>query len=215
MPEHAQRIVNRLIGVHDEYTTIGELRADLNATVEQPMEVGPANRGTQLALQAAFLLPGLLLMFLPGVILPDLWGGGARANDLAPSDTYDRVAWTAVGAAVAWPLAWAVWAFLAGGGLSYSMTGIALVNAAGCRASRFCCLVRALMVWTPVALLLVSTYWWPSWFDIPQTPAMFRLCWLSCWAIIAAILAVYAMRALMSPLRAVHDRVADVYLVPQ
>ena len=184
MPEHVQQILNRVVGLDEPYTTVAELRADLTATAEQPTEVTPANRGAQLALQAAFLLPGFLFMFLPGM-LTDLWITNTVVDPESTAN-YGRAAWPAIGAALLWPLLWACWAFITRGGMSCSIMGIVLMDSAGRRAPRWRCALRAFIVWSPIMLLLLSSYWFPTWLDIPETPAMFQVCWLSCWAIIAA-----------------------------
>lgn len=213
MPEHVQKILNRVVGLGEPYTTVTELRADFSATAELPSEVTPANRGAQLALQAAFLLPALLFMFLPGM-LTQLWIGDTVVDPESTAN-YGRAAWPVIGAALIWPLLWVCWAFITRGGLSSSIMNIVLMDSSGRRASRWRCALRALIVWSPIMLLLVSTYWFPSWLDIPETPAMFQVCWLSCWAVIAAMLAAYLVRASLTPQRALHDVWSDVFLVPK
>jgi len=130
-------------------------------------------------------------------------------------NSYNSYALPAIGAALIWPLLWVCWAFVTRGGLSYSIMGIALVDSTGRRALRWRCGLRALIVWSPIMLLIFSTYWWPSWLDLPQSLAAFRFCCLSCWAIIAALLALFVLRAVTSSKRLLHDRLAGVYLVPQ
>jgi hypothetical protein len=93
--------------------------------------------------------------------------------------------------------------------------GISLVDAAGSPAPRWRCALRALIFWAPIMLLLFSTYRWPVWFSLPQLLVAFRSAWLSCWAIIAAILAVCVLRALMSPHRMLHGKLAGIHLVPR
>jgi uncharacterized RDD family membrane protein YckC len=215
MPEHAHRILNRLAGIDDPYTTVEQLRADLAATADQPLEVGPAQRGTQLALQTAFLLPGLALMFLPGMVLPNVWDGREPIGDLSPRELYDRVAWTAIGAALLWPLLWVCWSAAARGGLSYALTGIALQDGAGRPAPRWRCGLRSLVVWAPLAMLLVTTYWWPTWFDLPESPASFQFAWLWCWAILGVILAFGALHTARAPQRLLCDHWTDIHFVPR
>src|SRR5262249_5391842 len=134
---------------------------------------------------------------------------------LVSSDLYDRVAWSAIGAALLWPMLWMCWAAAARGGLSYSLTGIALTDGAGRPASRWRCGLRALVVWAPLALLLSTTYWWPAWFDLPQSPASFQFSWLWCWAILGVILAFGTLRAAYAPLPLLRDRWTDIHLMPR
>jgi len=215
MPEHARQILRRLTGGQNPYSTIDQFRADLAATADRPTEIVAGIRNGQIALQAALLLPGLLLMFLAGVVLPGMLAGNHEANAQGAIEAYDRVAWSAILAAEVWPFLWVCWAFLARGGISYSLMGISLVDAAGSPAPRWRCALRALIFWAPIMLLLFSTYRWPVWFSLPQLPVAFRSAWLSCWAIIAAILAVCVLRALMWPHRMLHDRLAGIHLVPR
>jgi uncharacterized RDD family membrane protein YckC len=87
----------------------------------------------------------------------------AAANEKMPAGRGDSPwpykaapIWVVVGAI---PLAWILGAGLARGGLSMLLTGIAVVRADGRRASRRQCLLRAAVVWLPIALLLAGSVW--------------------------------------------------------
>src|SRR5947207_11609748 len=56
-------------------------------------------------------------------------------------------------------LIWAIWAFLARGGLTFRLAGIALLRSNGRKALRVQCAWRALLVWLPVTALLVLSVW--------------------------------------------------------
>src|SRR5262249_14283244 len=67
-----------------------------------------------------------------------------------------------------WPVTWVVWAFLTRGGLSRRITGLQLVQADGRRAAHWRCAARALLVWVPLALLLLGSLglelqYWENW----------------------------------------------------
>src|SRR5262249_9356187 len=75
---------------------------------------------------------------------------------------------SAVWPMVLWPLAWVLWACLLRGGISYRFAGIALVRNNGRPAWRLQCLLRALLVWAPVAGLFALSVWldlrfWSFW----------------------------------------------------
>jgi hypothetical protein len=118
-----------------------------------------------------------------------------------------------------WPACWVAWAFLSRGGLSYRLTGIALVRADGRPASRLQCAWRALVVWAPVTALLVLACWldtryWSAW--EPNTPNRWMLAAASAsWYAAVGLLLAYVGLALWRPTRAPHDRLAGTYLVPR
>jgi hypothetical protein len=122
---------------------------------------------------------------------------------------------------VLFPLIWVFWAFLLRGGFTFRLAGIALLRSNGRKALRIQCVWRALLVWTPIALLLALSVWlneaclaawlresgdslgWASW-----------LSWV-CWSSPLALLPLYVGLALWLPNRSLHDRLAGTYLVPR
>jgi hypothetical protein len=64
VPVHAARMLGRLLGVREPYTTVGQLRADLAATRGHPVEVNMPLWASHLGLLAVCLLPGLLAMLI-------------------------------------------------------------------------------------------------------------------------------------------------------
>jgi hypothetical protein len=66
LPGHADNLLVRLLGVRQPYSTVEEVRADLQATRDQPARVTPSLRLAHLSLLGALLLPGLILMFFFG-----------------------------------------------------------------------------------------------------------------------------------------------------
>jgi hypothetical protein len=120
---------------------------------------------------------------------------------------------------VLWPALWVIWAFLARGGLSYRLAGIALVRRDGRPAGRLQCADRALLVWMPVTALLVLSLWlesryWSAWKPDESPRWMLALASAS-WYAALLVLAVYIGLALRRPTRTVHDRLAGTYLVPR
>jgi hypothetical protein len=118
-----------------------------------------------------------------------------------------------------WPALWVLWAFALRGGLSFRILGLALVRRDGRPAPRWRCAGRALLVWAPVALLLVGSIWldyryWSSWHAGSPSVWLLRLAVLPWWAV-WPLLAGYVALALWHPARALHDRLAGTYLVPR
>jgi hypothetical protein len=116
-------------------------------------------------------------------------------------------------------LAWVIWAFLFQGGWSYRLMGIALVRSNGRPALRIQCAWRTFLVWAPITGLLALSAWldsrfWsggvgvePDWWSAGLA--------VKCWWLALGLLAVYFVLAFRRPTRALHDRLAGVYLVPR
>jgi hypothetical protein len=117
------------------------------------------------------------------------------------------------------PLLWVLWAFVARGGLSYLMTGIAIVRHDGLPAGRFRCLWRALLVWPLPAALFFVSYRLDAWYWAHWDPAgsLDWLAWLAAcvfWGTYL-LLAAYFVTAVCFPKRSLHDVLAGTYLVPR
>jgi uncharacterized RDD family membrane protein YckC len=120
--------------------------------------------------------------------------------------------WTAF-----WPALWALWAFLTRGGLSLRIAGLALVRADGREAGHFGCACRALLVWTPVLVLLVAGVGADLWYwqlDAGPLRWLLGLLWYAWWVGLA-LLIVYPLLALWHPRRGLHDRLAGTWVVPR
>jgi hypothetical protein len=119
------------------------------------------------------------------------------------------------------PLIWVLWAFLLRGGFTYRLAGIALLRANGRKALRIQCAWRALLVWAPVAVLLVLCCWlndvWLVAWDRQNMGSLAWASWLAwvCWSLALALLPLYVGLALWLPNRSLHDRLAVTYLVPR
>jgi hypothetical protein len=130
--------------------------------------------------------------------------------------------WWLPAAFAAWPLLWAAWAGLARGGLAQRLAGVALVGADGRPAARWRCAWRALLVWAPVALLLLASAWLDVWrvasarqgWGDDQVRLAAWASWHLWWGAVALLLA-YVFAAITWPNRAPHDRLAGVYPVPR
>jgi eukaryotic-like serine/threonine-protein kinase len=130
--------------------------------------------------------------------------------------------WWLAGAFAAWPLLWAAWAALARGGLAPRLAGVALVGADGRPAARWRCAWRALLVWAPVALLLLAAAWLDVWrvasardgWSADEVRLAGWLSWHLWWAAVVFLCA-YVFTAITWPNRALHDRLAGVYPVPR
>ena len=120
-----------------------------------------------------------------------------------------------------WLGLWTVWAFVARGGLSYRLAGVALVRSDGRKAGRFQCAWRTLLLWVPLAMLLAlssgeEVLFWTSWqFEEPYANTwLLWLAWLLWWSV-PTLLAGYLILSLWSPARSLLDRLVGTYLVPR
>jgi hypothetical protein len=66
VPEHATRLVDRLLGGKKAFRNLGEFRAELEATRRLPLEVNRGRRMAHVVVQTALLSIGLLTMFMAG-----------------------------------------------------------------------------------------------------------------------------------------------------
>jgi hypothetical protein len=112
-----------------------------------------------------------------------------------------------------------LWAFVWRGGLSFRILGLSLVRRDGRPALRLQCVWRAILFWTPVAALLVASVCLDCWYWLTWQPDASRVyvAWLSsvAWWAGLGLFPLYALLALRSPERSLHDRLAGTYLVPQ
>jgi hypothetical protein len=195
VPEHAARMLDRLIGRprpgDAPYGDVAALVADLEADRDKPTEVDTARRAAHLAPSATVAAP------LAGALL---W----VTCPWRPSSPVDPMA-----AVVALTLLAVAWAALARGGALLGVTGLALVRADSRPAERWRCAWRAAVAWAPVAALLAASCWAAA-----RQPPRLTLAW-ACWGAAAAALASYPFLALAYPARSIHDRLAGTWLVPK
>jgi hypothetical protein len=198
VPEHAARVLDRLIGRarpgDKAYTELASLVADLETDREKPTEVDVPRRAAHLAPLTLALVP--LLVFSFYVAAPN--------GPIAPM----RNAWvlTAIGPALA-----VLWSALTRGGLLLGLAGIALVRSDSRPAERWRCAWRTLVAWTPVVALLAGSCL-ASGRVLP--PRESQLAWMLWWLALATVIA-YPLIALALPARSLHDRLAGTYLVPK
>ena len=190
-PERARVLLDRLTGHRSPYPRLANLRADLVAAAGRATEVGAGRRALQLLIQAFLLSPGLLVLLVltspeldPNLIPWDLWILSAI------------------------PIAWTGWAVLMRGGLSYPLSGLALVGRDGREAGRLNCGLRALLVWAPPSLLLLGSQWLQR-----HSPEAVVSAW-SLWLAGLTLLVVFGIVALLFPGQGPHDRLAGTVVVP-
>jgi uncharacterized RDD family membrane protein YckC len=153
-----------------------------------------------------------------GGIQPARFRENARRSAERPPSDGDGLFTVTTVLLLIWPVVWVAWAFQWRGGLTYRLTGIALVRADGRPAARWQCAWRQLLVWAPVIGLFVLSTWaetsyWSRWSE----PGAAWLPWFSwaVWWLAMALLAGFVGLALWRPARSLHDRLAGVYLVPR
>jgi eukaryotic-like serine/threonine-protein kinase len=108
-----------------------------------------------------------------------------------------------------WPFLWAVGSFVLRGGVSYLVLGIAIVRNDGRKAGRLQCAARALIVWLPIALLLVASVWVQA--HRPDLVTLHATLW---WGAVLLLIA-YPFLALINPEQGLHDRWLGTRLVPR
>jgi hypothetical protein len=108
-----------------------------------------------------------------------------------------------------WPALWVTWAFLTRGGLTLSLTGLALVRIDGRKAPRWRCGWRALLVWAPVVAPLAACIW------VKVYAPQLRLVHTGLWWLAVAVLVSAVVLAVRRPQQAPHDRLAGTCLVPR
>lgn len=130
--------------------------------------------------------------------------------------------WWLVEGMLFWPVLWALWAWVTRGGLTWRLAGLTLVGADGRPAARWRCLLRSLVLWLPVALVLLAALdldvrrvagardgW-----TVEQVQVNAWVAWQLWWGAVGLVgLGVFA--AVCWPNRGLHDRLLGVYPVPR
>ncbi len=138
-----------------------------------------------------------------------LWAGAPDKSDLGRAAApWESGMLPVLAVLLVVPLALVLFAGVVRGGMSMMLAGVALVRADGRPAFRRQCAVRALLVWLPVAVLLLGS----CALQIYAPGATYLAAAL--WLVAAALLPVYAVIALRYPARPPQDRLAGTYLVP-
>jgi hypothetical protein len=215
VPEHAARILRRLLGGTQGYQAVADLHADLVATADQLPEVTRTLRAVHLVVLGAVVsIPVLLMLGLTAVAVSE-----ERLEQLPvfahmePPMSPDQIAIVVLTAGFVLlflaPVLWVIWAFLWRGGITLQMMGMALVCGDGRRAGRWRCAWRAFLVWMPPAALSYLAL------EIkvadPEATIQAETC---CVLALAYVLGCVGL-ALWSPTRSWHDRLAGTYLVPK
>jgi hypothetical protein len=209
VPEHAARMLDRLIGRprpgDRAYTDLAALVADLEADRELPTGVDAARRAGQIAAAALLMAPLLVGMFLLAFPTGPVWPSmldealadlGLHAPHEAPLDWIVLI-----------PAAWIVWAALTRGGVLLRLTGVALVRGDSRPAGRLRCAWRASVAWLPVAGLLAGAC-------AARARGMTHTSWVL-WSIALILVLTYPALALVFPSRSIHDRLSGTAMVPR
>jgi len=233
LPLYAARLLNRLLPqparsatavrgeravkkqqADERYDRIEQFQADLLAAQTEPAEVTRQMRGKHLVWHALFAWLGLTICGLLAVVVMQ-----SREESFGQEP---GVVMGLLGLAVGvvsffLPVCWLR------GGLSFVMSGIAVVRADGRRASRLRCLWRALLAWTLFAVIvglmvlveagIVMAATLISGLDL--TASGFGTWPLIQIGVAVAFFAGFVMLLLRNPARAPHDFVAGTYLVPK
>lgn len=229
LPGHAAAILDRLLGVRQPYRTVAELRADLEASRNEPTRLTSALRAGYLGNLALLFLPGVLMMFLASeygnsavYYLPESFKhvatvqrevekGTKKAQELGEDLSLEPLFYAATvgGSITLWPALWVLWAFIWRGGWTLRSLGLRLVRGDGRRAGRLRCAWRTFVVWAPIAFLLLCAAWLQA-----NVPDAAWLHWLV-QAAAATLLFSYLALTLILPARPLYDRLAGTYLVPR
>jgi hypothetical protein len=207
VPVHAEELLGRLFGNRQPYTTVAQLREDLELVRERPAEVSRMRRAVHLAAMLVFLhLPffGPTMLVTVGVIfLQKVWEHYESHTEYAP---FMSIGFGIVCAIFGF---WVVWSFLTRGGYLFWRGGIVLRRADGRKATRLQCGLRALLVWGPVFVLYFLAFALAQ--AVPQLP---WLCF-AVWGLGTVLLPLYAALAIALPQRSLHDRIAGTCLMPE
>ena len=194
VPEHAARMLDRLIGRPRDgetaYVDLTTIVADMEADRDKPTEVDAARRLVHIVPSAAAVFIPLGLMF--SVAFP---------RTSAFSD-YPYVFWLV-------PLIWVLWAALTRGGALRSLAGLAVVRWDSRPAERWRCGWRALVLWGPFAGLLAASFE-----AMKHSPKFENLAWVL-WGGAHVLLVVFLALSLIFPSRSVHDWLAGTWVVPK
>jgi hypothetical protein len=171
----------------------------LKADRDRPVEVSRSRRAAHLILEMALMAPGLIVWFW----IAALWNTPAMRAE--PPST--RLASLAV--AFGWPVAWTIWAGITRGGISLSLSGLALVGRGNRPTGRLRCALRAFFVWSPIAILLLASMGLAPELTGPTVAGM------TLWWIALAMIAIGPILVLIDPRRGPHDWMAGTYLVPR
>jgi hypothetical protein len=208
LPPYAADVLNRLLDpTRAPYRSVEEIRQDLEATQERPAEVTRLRRAGHLALTILFLhlplLGPVILVAAPFAALMVHWE--------SPQDTVrmQRSSALAVAFVVGNCGFWILWALVFRGGYAYWRGGITLRRADGRKASRWQCGLRALLVWAPVAGLILLAV------GVAELEPSLGWLYFSLFAAGVLLMPLYVVRALLKPDRLPHDRLTGTYPVPE
>jgi hypothetical protein len=117
-------------------------------------------------------------------------------------------------------LLWCLWSGLTRGGLVMRLAGMTLRSRSGRPAARWRCVLRSLVVWLPVMLLLLLSFWLDVWrihWGMQSSQELLTLAaWGAWWAWWQGVLMLplYVWMCVRWPNRGPHDWLAGTYPVP-
>jgi uncharacterized RDD family membrane protein YckC len=203
IPRHASMMFDRLLRAEaagvEPFEGPAELLRELQADRDLPTEVSRSRRAAHLILEMALLAPGLITWF---------WIAAAwNTPEMRAQPSSSRLAALAV--AFAWPVLWTIWGAITRGGISLRLSGLALVRRDNRLTGRLRCGLRAFLVWSPIATLLLAS--------MGLTPELTgpTVAGLTLWWIALGMLAVGPILVLLNPRSGPHDRMTGSYVVPR
>jgi eukaryotic-like serine/threonine-protein kinase len=205
VPVHAAEVLERLMGQREPCRSVAELRQELEAIRDRPATVSRLRRAGHLALMILLLqfpCGGVVWLVLP----PFLMFMEAIKNPQRQADPGQTMGFCVVMLLCCG--SWITWAFLFRGGYAFWRGGIAVRRADGRKASRLQCALRALLVWAPVASLIILAGIIAA--VAPSLPWLY----FGLWGAGVLLLLLYVPLALVNPQRGLHDWIAGTYLVP-
>lgn len=194
VPEHAARMLDRLIGHPRDgdapYTDLASFVADLEADRDQPTEVDTPRRAAHLAPEVVAMAFPMVAMFMVTCPLFPPWEFADEIVTLLP-------------------LLWIMWPIPTRGGVLLNLAGLALVRSDSRPAEWWRRGWRSLVTWGPVSFLFNLVYW-----AINHHPPLHRFALLT-WGFTFVFVASYPILALIYPNRGPHDRLAGTWVVPK
>lgn len=205
IPLHARAVLDRLDADDPDQFDFKRFHDDLNALGDRTEEVAPSNRLAQLTAWSLFHAVPFLVLYA-GLIAIQM--EGSIGHSFSPAAIH-RLSSILLWSIPALGAIWIGWSMATRGGLSFRMTGLALVGPDGRPASRLRCAWRTALVWAlPLSLAAAGVLFYRSIHPGPTIP-------LFCYGLSAGILIAYVPLAFFNTSRGIHDVIAGTHVVPR